>query len=765
MIYRPIIHPNAGFLKQLREYESKLRFRRSGIKRKYEADEFSYATVEEVENAFEALDFDELEKIKARPKPRIMKPKLISPDECAAFEIAQSYQITEVGIARKVAAFNNVDNEGGSDTTTANTSNRKQPLNVPTTSSSHSRGSSQKSTSTSVSAAGTRPKIGPRSGYGGLRRSGSRVGTVPKAQTIERPKTPILPPHQHNIAVIHDPLSVAETIAETPMEASSPGLLTPKGSVKKRPFSKISEPAKVAVSFLTFPLGLCSPFEGKKAAVNFTAEIPHYSVFADIHLPLVQKPEEVLFQCPISLQTMVIPTNTTTAAASATTTTTICRARTLVAPLRCGPPSSHTPVICECPGLYQKLDQTLVPVPVQASSSSSSATSAVGQNHIPSRFGGTRGSTVAPAAASKPGGLSRFGTSRSSIKLNSGLKISPMPDTHRKRPVPNLDLDFRIVALQREPPIKLEKVVNNSKLVFNPKFVKAKKVLWCPNLVLASTLVQKDQILDRVIKDPNLSFKLNYFLTLPMRTVILNPSGYVQVNQVLSWSNTEVLPVEKSVMPQKEYPYYSPARRPSFILEMMTAQESPNPKIKEVPKVVVPVVPPVITNVLPVPVVTKVKPGHFLQVNKEPPLHPKEEQSQKTKVASPYSEPTPQQQPIKDKVPANNPLVVGSKVPVPENTNSVSIVPVVVVPNANNSRSGQQQAPISVDNVKEIIPAKIKVLHSKVKIKEPDLNWAAARCEFDPFQNIAEARPMEDLLPREKAKILFQKSITDSKYR
>ena len=115
-----------------------------------------------------------------------------------------------------------------------------------------------------------------------------------------------------------------------------------------------------------------------------------------------------------------------------------------------------------------------------------------------------------------------------------------MPDTHRKRPVPNLDLDFRIVALQREPPIKLEKVVNNSKIVFNPKFVKAKKVLWCPNLVLASTLVQKDQILDRVIKDPNLSFKLNYFLTLPMRTVILNPSGYVQVNQVLSWSNTEV---------------------------------------------------------------------------------------------------------------------------------------------------------------------------------------------------------------------------------
>ena len=117
MIYRPIIHPNAGFLKQLREYESKLRFRRSGIKRKYEADEFSYATVEEVENAFEALDFDELEKIKARPKPRIMKPKLVSPDECAAFEIAQSYQITEVGIVSKVAAFN-VD--GSPADTTAN---------------------------------------------------------------------------------------------------------------------------------------------------------------------------------------------------------------------------------------------------------------------------------------------------------------------------------------------------------------------------------------------------------------------------------------------------------------------------------------------------------------------------------------------------------------------------------------------------------------------------------------------------------------------
>ena len=174
---------------------------------------------------------------------------------------------------------------------------------------------------------------------------------------------------------------------------------------------------------------------------------------------------------------------------------------------------------------------------------------------------------------------------------------------------------------------------------------------------------------------------------------------------------------------------------------MMTAQET-NPKV-EVPKAPVPVpVPKVqvpVTNV-PVPV-TKVKPGHFLKVNKEP---PKEEQVPKT---------TPPQ--IKPKVPAN-PV---SKVPVVP-ANPTSKVPVVP---AANSGSGQATTPVTINDVKEIIPAEIKVFHSK--IKEPEVKWAAMRCEFDPFQNIGEARPMENLPPRENAKIIIQKSISDSKYR
>merc|ERR1711963_353669 len=45
---RPIIHPNLGFVKQLKQFEAKLAFRRSGIKRKFEESEFSYAQFEEI---------------------------------------------------------------------------------------------------------------------------------------------------------------------------------------------------------------------------------------------------------------------------------------------------------------------------------------------------------------------------------------------------------------------------------------------------------------------------------------------------------------------------------------------------------------------------------------------------------------------------------------------------------------------------------------------------------------------------------------------
>ena len=492
-LIRPIIHPNPGFMRQLKDYEAKLRFRRSGIKRKYEADEFSYATVEEI-YAFEVLEFEELEKIKARPKPRIMKPKLFTPEiGQAPLEIAQSYQITEISIC-----FPDGATAVTSDATTQ--VKRGQPAN-------------RKPAHSSMKF--------PR-GQSGLRSSKtSRTQLRPKSMPT-RPVTP-LPPQQN--VIIQDPLSIAETLSETLMEAPSPGL-TPKGSLKQRPYTKISEPAKVAVSHLSEIYGLCAPFKGSKAD-NFTAEFAHYSVFADIHLALVQKPEEILLQClgpPAQHKLGPLPTT--------------CKARTLVAPLRSGPPICHSPVICDCPGLYTA--QKIEALPTQEP-----------PRNVPSRFQGTGSSTT--SGSGRPAGINRFGSTRASIKT-PGLRISTIPTSHRKRPVPVLDLDFKHLAIIKQPPLILEKVTTKVK-VFNPKYVKAKKVLWCPELKVLTTLEQKDQILDRVIKDSSLSFKLAFHLTQPLRTVILNP-GCIQINQTMSWANSEILPAEQSVIPQKEYPYY-----------------------------------------------------------------------------------------------------------------------------------------------------------------------------------------------------------------
>ena len=495
----------------------------------------------------------------------------------------------------------------------------------------------------------------------------------PKATpVVNRPTTPLPLQPQQNV-IIQDPLCIAESIANTPMEAASIGL-APRENLKKRPFSKISEPAKVAVSYTSQPWGLCAPFKGQLKADNFAAEIPHYSVFADLHLPLVQK-SEVTLQCPvIGLQKVVTQPTTSAArgstarAFSSTTPETpplplTAKARAIVTSLRRGPASVHTPVICECPEVYA--NQLIESLPIQDPSPSGYGY----QQNVPSRFAGT---ASRPKAAGS-GGISRFGASRSSIKL-PGLKISPIPTSHRKRPVPNLDLDFRFVAIRREPPLIFEKICATVK-GFCPRYVKAKSVLWCPEM--KSAFVLEQPVLDRVIKDTSLSFRLQNLLTLPLRTLVLHP-GYVQVDQSVTWSGTEVLPEEKAIMPQKEYPYYSPARKTSSILEMM--------KAKEIPKV---------------------------EVSWLAPERPK----------------TP------------SILVAQVKQLVPPEMKSV--MPEVKGAAAGNTSAAKKTA----------------------VVLDPELHWAAMRCEFDPCVMASETRPLENLPSQVKAKTMYHKSMSDFKYR
>ena len=471
---RPIICPNPGFVRQLREYEAKLKFRNSGIKRKFEESQFSYAEYEEI-SAFEVLDFDSLSKIKPRPKPRIMKPSLFVPDPTGEFgQIAQSYTITPVG--------------------TCMPENQATEAKAP-------------------------PPPGP------VPSKASRKGARPKrpVSTPVRPRTPANVPSSPQNWAYHDPMVVAES-SEADLRETAPPLTVKKGSLKKRPFSKISEPTKVAVSFQTIPWALCDSFEGHKA--NFTAEVPRYTVFADLHLPLAQKSQEIAFECaPIGLQ-MVKKTSTTS-----TQNFLASKAKVKVTAPR-SISTQFKPVICDCPGLYAtqpKVDYFRQNVP------------------------------------------SRFAKSRATIKL-PGVKISPIPDEYKKRPVPNLDLNFLHVSQSVMPPVifqTVDKIPASRNFYPGTHLTHPKSILYAPKLFVANSTQQ--YVHEKVERDSIQAFKSAWLLTVPLRRVVL--ASEVNTQEIIPIGIAEPLPPEK-IMPAKEYPYYSPVRKSSMILSLVKATKS-----------------------------------------------------------------------------------------------------------------------------------------------------------------------------------------------
>ena len=91
--------------------------------------------------------------------------------------------------------------------------------------------------------------------------------------------------------------------------------------------------------------------------------------------------------------------------------------------------------------------------------------------------------------------FSRSSASRASIKLSAGLKISPLPEKHQKRPeiiLPRV-YDYRVVAVAFEHPLQLENVeqtkpLKSSKQSSNTvKGVKPKSKLYAPALGVAET--------------------------------------------------------------------------------------------------------------------------------------------------------------------------------------------------------------------------------------------------------------------------------------
>ena len=698
---RPIIHPNPGFVRQLKQFEAKLHNRRSGLKRKFEENDYSYAQFEEC-IAFEETNFEDLVVIKPRPKPRIMKPKLVTPENSAMpLEIAQSYCMTDITVCLAddqipaIAQF------------------------VP------SKSKSVRTKRPGGSQHGTKPKARPSSMSHPVRPPSSLGQPV-------RPHTPAGHLGQDNIISnwgYHDPMAVAESIEPVPMETTTPRPTSKgptSGSFKKRPFSKISEPQKVAVSYQTFPWAFCEPFT-KKA--NFHSEIPNYSIIADLHLPLAEKFQEITFECTgqkmvaepainfSSSSTLTTPLSSSQTQNLPPTTPALVRVRTLVTSIRLGPVEILQPVILECPGLYQKVNADNAAAALANSSkpnTTASASNFMSKENVPSRFSGL--------STSRTSGLSRTSATRASIKLSPGVKISPaIPAGHTKRPVPNLDLDFRWVASTYQPPIVFERVTKTDGVKkFKPDINVANTILWNP-MVGVACHTPKAVIFDSAVKDDSLSFKWACLLTAPKRSVICRPPDLLTVGETYAYVMEDSK--EISVMPHREYPYYFRVGPSAEIGNDICDKATELPKVK-VSIGARPVTPPPVFK----PVIF-VKPDAFVKP---------------VAVPEPVTNPT---------------AVVRDRRDLPNL--SIGAQPVTPAPVAKPLEPAKPAKPVAV---KPVIPQPV-VKEKRKLIYEPQINWAATRCEFDPCTIGRESRPMEDRPAFEKAKISYEKSIKDSKYR
>ena len=58
-----------------------------------------------------------------------------------------------------------------------------------------------------------------------------------------------------------------------------------------------------------------------------------------------------------------------------------------------------------------------------------------------------------------------------------------------------------------------------------------------------------------------------------------------------------------------------------------------------------------------------------------------------------------------------------------------------------------------------------KVNEVKSRYYEPELHWAAMRCEYDPSLVEQYTRPLEELKRPEKGKITWHRSLLDNKFR
>ena len=474
-------------MRQLRDYEKKLRAKRSqtGIHKIGDPLVAGMAMPDLVYGSEESEDnpdeLKSLEEIKPRPKPRIPKFKPAEVRLCCAEVFIVETAIHEM----------------------------PDPAEMPTAPPNKKFKRSKKVANTAITAANIKP--------------------ASKFQTV------------HATLSVAEFAHVAEVRSDTPLidhgEIGAPAAAqvsntwSPSSSFKKRlPFTKITEPAKIAVSFFVLPLCSSSTCLTVDCSLQLlpTTFNTGISVFAaDSHGQLAQVLEEILLECAIGGDAKTITADIAERVEVSVVTNT---ANIAVV--------TQTHHIYECPGVYryQKMDE-LAALP--NISCAAAAANLPGQQNPP----------MLPRGP--PQRLQRNSATRLSIKV-PGLNIRPAPEKHKKRPQ-FIDPDFFSVVSCQLPAVLFERATANiGRFRQKDNSAGATVVLYSPEF---STPVSTEVIIMETSNVFVKSINLISLSALPSRKLVMT-SNLIPVTRHPQMLSTEKgLPI--FVLPSREYPYYA----------------------------------------------------------------------------------------------------------------------------------------------------------------------------------------------------------------
>ena len=353
-----------------------------------------------------------------------------------------------------------------------------------------------------------------------------RSRRVHPAPSSTRPASPTLSNSAQATLSVTEFSVVAEVRCDTPLidhgviplpSSSASTTWSPSSSFKKRlPFTKITEPAKIAVSFFILPL--CSSIPCLNIDIQSVTNRGLLSVFAaDADRQLAQVAQEVLLECAVggiaktitSFETERVTPFTVTLEANITVVT-------------------ATATVFECPGVYQyqKMDELSALPPKQQQQTSAQP-------------------------RSYPARLTRNSATRMSLKI-PGLNIRPAPEKHNKRPQ-LIDPDYFSVASCLLPAVLFEKTTANiGRFRQQEPTSCATVILYSPNFM--SAIASQALVLETTpayIK----SINLIALSTVPSRKLLMTSHLVASTNTPrILWSERD-MPI--FVLPSREYPYYA----------------------------------------------------------------------------------------------------------------------------------------------------------------------------------------------------------------